>query len=77
MAANNTITGDDLATRLDALRVEIDTLTGAAYQLSFDADPDTASVAAGLPKTLRQFQRDTDKRGHNGLKSRLRDPDKP
>ena len=25
MAANNTITGDDLATRLDALRVEIDT----------------------------------------------------
>ena len=57
--------------------MEIDTLTGAAYQLSFDADPDTASVAAGLHKTLRQFQRDTDKRGHNGLKSRLRDPDKP
>ena len=73
-AKTKTITGDDLATRLDALRVEIDTLTDAAYQLSYDTDPGTASVAAGLHKTLRQFQRDTDKRGHGGLKSRLRQP---
>ena len=72
--ATTTITGNELATRLDALRVEIDTLTEAAYQLSFDADPGTASVAQGLHKTLRQFQRDTDKRGHHGLKSRLRHP---
>ena len=35
-----TITGPD--------RVEIDTLTDAAYALSIDADPGTASVAAGL-----------------------------
>ena len=70
--ANTAITGDELATRLDALRVVIDTLTDAAYQLGFDTDPGTASVAQGLHKTLRQFQRDTDKRGHNGLKSRLR-----
>ncbi|MET0511826.1 MAG: hypothetical protein ABW135_09125 [Thermoleophilaceae bacterium] len=54
--------------------MEIDALTGAAYPLSFDGDPGTASVAAGLHKTLRQFQRDTDKRGHHGLKSRLRHP---
>ena len=53
--------------------MEIDTLTDAAYQLSYDSDPGTASVAAGLHKTLRLFQRDTDKRGHHGLKSRLRD----
>ena len=58
-----TTTGPDLATRLDALRVEIDTLTDAAYALSIDADPGTASVAAGH-KTLRQFQRDTDDRCH-------------
>ena len=45
-----------------------------AYALSFDTDPGTASVAQGLHKTLRQFQRDTDKRGHSGLKSRLRHP---
>ena len=72
--ANTTITGAELATRMDALRVEIDTLTDAAYMLSFDSDPGTASVAQGLHKTLRQFQRDTDKRGHGGLKSRLRHP---
>ena len=38
-APATTITADELATRLDALRVEIDTLTDAAYALSFDAAP--------------------------------------
>ena len=54
--------------------MEIDTLVDAAYLLSYDTDPAVAQPAQGLHKTLRQFQRDTDKRGYAGLKSRLRDP---
>ena len=54
--------------------MEIDTLTDAAYALSFDSDAETASVCQGLHKSLRQWQRDTDRVGHQGLKSRLRHP---
>ena len=69
-----TITGDELATRLDALRVEIDTLTDAAYQLSYDADPGTASVCAGLHSTRASFSATPTSAGFARLKSRLRHP---
>ena len=72
--ADSTITPDDFATRLDALGAEIDTLVAAAYLLGYDTDPVVAQPAQGLHKSLRQFQRDLGKRGHHGLKSRLRDP---
>ena len=72
--ADSTITPDELAKRLDALNEEVNTLTDAAYLASYDTDPAVASPAQGLHKTLRQFQRDLGKRGHQGLKSRLRDP---
>ena len=60
--------------RLDALSVEVDTLVDAAYLSSYDTDPAVVQPAQGVHKTLRQFQRDLGKRGHQGLKSRLRDP---
>ena len=69
------ITPDELATRLDALRVEIDTLADSAHALSFDTDREIASAAGGVHRSLCGLQKNFDLRGHAGLKSRLRDPE--
>ena len=68
-------TPDELATRLDDLRSEIDTLTAAAHTLTFDSDREIASAAGGIHRSLRGLQKNFDLRGHHGLKSRLRDPE--
>ena len=50
--ADKTITPNDLATRLDALSAEVNTLTDAADQLGFDSDP---GVRIGLPGLAQEL----------------------